>query len=401
MKVLLITTLYPAFPTQSRQQMSYALHDFAKNWVSMENEVQVIKIMPTYPTLFNLFMKSKIADQLNHSKSFTIDKVNVTRVPVRKYPKLNYQSKDIIHSVKHITSILSHNKPDVIVCHMMNPSLYIASLIKKQFKIPLVFSLHQTDINHLQNSQHKRYKFNNILHNIDKIGFRSDMLKEAYIKLGYCEKDTFLVYSGINKENIISGEKVKEKINRRSRVIFIAASMRKRKNIDILIRAFAHLKSFPNTVLKIAGDGPEKKKLIKLVRDLDIWNNVEFLGYLEHYEVLHHMEQADVFAMVSSSETLGLVYLEAMAKGCITIGSKGEGIDGIILDGINGYLCKPRDINDLRLKLIKALNGEFKADIVNNAVKTTKQMTQYYLSEKYLEELKKLHIIYERNKADS
>lgn len=284
---------------------------------------------------------------------------------------------------------------------MMNPSLYIASLIKKQFKIPLVFSLHQTDINHLQNSQHKRYKFNNILHNIDKIGFRSDMLKEAYIKLGYCEKDTFLVYSGINKENIISGEKVKEKINRRSRVIFIAASMRKRKNIDILIRAFAHLKSFPNTVLKIAGDGPEKKKLIKLVRDLDIWNNVEFLGYLEHYEVLHHMEQADVFAMVSSSETLGLVYLEAMAKGCITIGSKGEGIDGIILDGINGYLCKPRDINDLRLKLIKALNGEFKADIVNNAVKTTKQMTQYYLSEKYLEELKKLHIIYERNKADS
>lgn len=106
MKVLLITTLYPAFPTQSRQQMSYALHDFAKNWVSMENEVQVIKIMPTYPTLFNLFMKSKIADQLNHSKSFTIDKVNVTRVPVRKYPKLNYQSKDIIHSVKHITSIL-------------------------------------------------------------------------------------------------------------------------------------------------------------------------------------------------------------------------------------------------------------------------------------------------------
>ena len=49
------------------------------------------------------------------------------------------------------------------------------------------------------------------------------------------------------------------------------------------------------------------------------------------------MEESDVFAMVSSPETFGLVYIEAMAKGCVTIGSKGEGIDGVIVNNENGF----------------------------------------------------------------
>ena len=42
--------------------------------------------------------------------------------------------------------------------------------------------------------------------------------------------------------------------------------------------------------------------------------------------------------MISQGEAFGLVYLEAMARGCITIASRGEGFDGIIKDGINGFL---------------------------------------------------------------
>ena len=59
------------------------------------------------------------------------------------------------------------------------------------------------------------------------------------------------------------------------------------------------------------------------------------------------IRNADCFVMVSSREAFGLVYLEAMAKGCIVIGTKGQGIEGIVKHGENGFLCKARDVNEL------------------------------------------------------
>ena len=53
------------------------------------------------------------------------------------------------------------------------------------------------------------------------------------------------------------------------------------------------------------------------------------------------MGRADCFAMASSPETFGLTYLEAMACGCYVIGSKGEGIDGVMVTGDNGVLVTP------------------------------------------------------------
>ena len=51
--------------------------------------------------------------------------------------------------------------------------------------------------------------------------------------------------------------------------------------------------------------------------------------------------------MISSNEVFKLVYLEAMAQGCIVIASKGGGFDGINVDGQNGFLCEPGDSEQL------------------------------------------------------
>ena len=90
--------------------------------------------------------------------------------------------------------------------------------------------------------------------------------------------------------------------------------------------------------------------------------------------------------MISDNETFGLVYLEAMALGCVTIASKGGGIDGIIIDGENGFLCNPGDANDLS-RIIDKLRKYDKEElrlISEKAVHTAKMYTDEKVAETYL-----------------
>ncbi len=57
-------------------------------------------------------------------------------------------------------------------------------------------------------------------------------------------------------------------------------------------------------------------------------------------DVIEYLKWSDVFVMISKGEIFGLVYREAMALGCITITARHEGIDGVIEDGVNGFLCE-------------------------------------------------------------
>ena len=91
--------------------------------------------------------------------------------------------------------------------------------------------------------------------------------------------------------------------------------------------------------LTIVGDGSDKKLLMELAKNKKL-EKVIFKGKLPHSSVIDEMRKADCFIMISENEVFGLVYLEAMSQGCITIASKGEGIDGIIQDKKNGFFMQ-------------------------------------------------------------
>jgi len=235
----------------------------------------------------------------------------------------------------------------------------------------------------------------NIEKNINRIGFRSERIKNEYLSIyngSKTNEDYFQILSGINNENIISSEKLIKKINNPTKTIIVVSTLIPLKNVDTLIKAFAKFnKKYNDYTLKVVGDGPERDKLEKLVKHLNITENVYFTGQLDRSIVLELMEESDIFAMVSSPETFGLVYIEAMAKGCITIGSKGEGIDGVIKDGENGFLCMPKSVDELALTFEKIVNISYddKMKIAQNAVNTAKSLSQESLSKKYIREITK------------
>ena len=97
------------------------------------------------------------------------------------------------------------------------------------------------------------------------------------------------------------------------------------------------LDALPNARLALVGDGPYRQQLESLFAG----SAATFVGYLAGDELASAYASADAFLFPSSTETLGLVLLEAMAAGCPVVGANRGGIPDIVSDGINGCLYDP------------------------------------------------------------
>jgi glycosyltransferase involved in cell wall biosynthesis len=147
-----------------------------------------------------------------------------------------------------------------------------------------------------------------------------------------------------------------------------------------------------NWNFSIIGSGDEEEKLKNQAQHLNLSDNVKFCGQYNRDDVIRNLLKSDIFILPSYDETLGLAYLEAMACGCITIGSENEGIDGIIVDGENGFLCDPFDDRSISIKLLEAvtLKPEHLNNILENVKKTIRNFSIRQKSKEYLDHVNTL-----------
>ena len=132
------------------------------------------------------------------------------------------------------------------------------------------------------------------------------------------------------------------------------------------------IKVFPNAKLIIGGSGPEKDKLVKLCDDLDLKNNVIFVGYIDNADLPKYYASSDVFVLPSietkggDTEGLGVVLLEAMACGTPVIGSNIGGITDIIIDNKTGFLTQPENAENIAEKIIELLSNKGTRQMVSD-----------------------------------
>ncbi|CAK6701935.1 glycosyltransferase family 1 protein [Synechococcus sp. CCY9201] len=97
------------------------------------------------------------------------------------------------------------------------------------------------------------------------------------------------------------------------------------------------LEALPDARLALVGDGPYRSQLERIFAGTP----TSFVGYLAGEELASAYASGDAFLFPSSTETLGLVLLEAMAAGCPVVGANRGGIPDIVTDGENGCLYEP------------------------------------------------------------
>ncbi len=394
-----IQILTSEYPNPDSTYDTPVVHYFAKEWLNKGHRIEVIYFRSVFPKLFywiakifmNILKKVEGTDfiptkRLSGKSEYCLDGVNVKSVPIFKLiPHKRYSKKTI---TKHVNNIIIENKkinfiPDVILGHFYNPQIEIISKLKPYYpKAKTCIVLHESPeiIKKTYPKQYLRF-----LNDFDIWGFRFKTLKEIFeTNFGYNFK-TFICHSGVPEKYIYSS-KTKKSFELKVKKFCYTGMLIPLKRVCDIITALH--KAFPlkDFEFNIIGEGMERENLEILTRTLELESNVKFLGRLHRDEVQNRLNDADCFIMVSESEAFGLVYLEAMAKGCITIGTRGQGIDGVINDGINGFLSEARNSDYLAniIVNINSLSKEELIEISQNAIETAQEMTDAKVADNYL-----------------
>ena len=100
------------------------------------------------------------------------------------------------------------------------------------------------------------------------------------------------------------------------------------------------------------------QRLEKIARDLGVSESVRFLTNLSREEIAACYARSEIFALPSTGEGFGLVFLEAMAFGKPLIGTAHGGITDIIENRVNGLLVPAGDLKSLVDALAELLENE-------------------------------------------
>jgi len=126
------------------------------------------------------------------------------------------------------------------------------------------------------------------------------------------------------------------------------AASERYKGADLLVHAVSELaREFPDLHLVLVGEGDDLPRLKKLALAANTRDNIHFISGLSRYELAACYAACDIFALPSTGEGFGLVFLEAMAFQKPIIGTPFGGIPDIVEDGITGILVEPENPSSL------------------------------------------------------
>jgi glycosyltransferase involved in cell wall biosynthesis len=392
--ILLLTNIYPN--NDPNYGGTAVCHSFTTEWVKMGYNVRVVHFDSLFPRpyywggkLFNERIQAKTGtvaytNTPRKPKQYTVDNVPVMFVPLKKFvPHKAPSRRQTEKAFNYVVTELEREGfvPDVITAHFVLPQLQFMPLFKKQYPNARTCLVLHGPSSLFQQFYPQNYK--ELMPAVDVWGFRSLAFQQSFEERFGNEKPMFLCHSGIPEKYLELVDR--DFANGVKRFVFVG-SLYELKNVDITLRALHKAMAGKDYTFDIVGSGAEYDHLRSLVDELGMGNHVVFHGQLKRDDAQNVVRNADCFVMVSSREAFGLAYVESMAKGCIVIGTIGQGIDGIVTHGENGFLCKARDVDGLAgvINQVANLPQDDLKRLSSKAVETAANLTDRKVAENYI-----------------
>lgn len=265
--------------------------------------------------------------------------------------------------------------------------------IKKEYGIPYVVAIRNTDLLFFEKRIFLRKRGLEILNNASKIFFLAGTTRKRLFDNYVPEsmhnelnKKSFVVPNGIDDfwlKNIYAQRPVQEtleKLKRKEIDIICVAQIIKRKNIPMLQKAIHIMENDGWKVrLSVIGRNVDKEECEMICSDKSTF----YHDQVDKEKLIGYYRKADIFVLASKSETFGLVYAEAMSQGLPVIYTQNQGFDGQFSEGSVGYHVNCNEPEDIADKICKAAEGY--EGLVKNCVKFAERFDWKDIADMYLQ----------------
>ena len=321
-----------------------------------------------------------------------------------------YRSVNLTSKVKYpiaiplsfrVKKVITEFNPDIV--HVHHPFVLSSQAITygEKFGIPKILTLH---------TQYEQYAYyiapipqkitketikmiiSHLSYKIDCITTPSVSMKELIEDYGIKNRieviPNAIELDSFQEKNEQKCSEIKKRYNLKEedKIILYVGRIAQEKSIDKIIKALAIIKKkgFSKMKLLIVGQGPARDELKQLARTLKVEEDVIFAGAVSYEEIKYYYKMAYVFTIASTTETFGMVTIEALASGVPVLAVKAPGAVDILTDGLDGLLVD----NDTE-KFASALENiirepELRERLSQWALKTSEKYSIDIISERML-----------------
>ncbi|QHW35959.1 glycosyltransferase family 4 protein [Staphylococcus ursi] len=265
---------------------------------------------------------------------------------------------------------------DMVHAHTLFTDGYVAYKLGK----PYVITVRNTDLNFfIRFYKHLLPLGRKILKQASTIVFLSESYKNKTInalfkrssEIEEINKKVVVIPNGINNFWINHQSTRKKKLSSQLNILCVSRVM-KNKNIEFLAKYLNDETLGIVTNIYVIGEILDNH----YYNVLSSYKHIHLLGKRNKEDIKSLMERMDVFALVSFSETFGLVYLEALTQNLPLIYTKGEGFDRYFEEGLVGYAVSPFDAKGLVKSMLNIIS-HYK-EIQSNIAQIDKNKFSWY-----------------------
>ncbi|MFC5045688.1 N-acetyl-alpha-D-glucosaminyl L-malate synthase BshA [Aquimarina hainanensis] len=326
--------------------------------------------------------------------------IHFHEVTIQEYPLFHYQPYELALSSKLLGTIKKYNI-DLLHVHYAIPHAYAGYMAKKMLEeegihIPMVTTLHGTDITLVGNHPFYKPAVTFSINNSDVVTSVSESLKEDTLRLFDITKKIKVVPNFIDsttQKTSFTDCQRELMATENERIVTHISNFRPVKRINDVVSIFYNVQKEMPAKLLMVGDGPERLGAEQLCRKLGIKDKVIFLGNSDEIDKI--LCFSDLFLLPSERESFGLAALEAMVNKVPVISSNTGGIPEVNVQGFSGYLSDVGNVEEMSQNAIRILRDDvvlekFKENAFNQALKfDINEIVPVYISlyESILEEV--------------
>ena len=275
-------------------------------------------------------------------------------------------------SLGQLIAMVRGERIDLINIHYPLAENVHFGLIRKVLGIPLVTVIHGADLFPGGAAEtHYPWSLRFLLNASDRIVTPSESLRrDVAAVLPALAPRTLAIHNSVDISEFDWNLRAGDPGGRRT--ILCIAAHNEKKALDVLLKAFAELRrSEQGLRLQLVGDGPLRPDLEALAAQLELGDDVQFLGRQDREQIAKLLGACSAFVVPSRAEPFGIVVLEGMMAEKPVVASAVGGIVEIVEDGRNGLLVPPDDPAALAAGLRRVLTDPALAATLGKAGRET------------------------------